>query len=448
MTCSTTAGAARTRSRAARPLASVLLAVPLAILLAVLVGLGAGCSAGKADTIAATRATATTASPVTAPPTASPGKADRPGSSVATVGPATGPGTGTGEATASAGVDPVATASTSTSPSPSASASATTRRAVASTTSTAEPSTTARPAARPVGSLTTIVETSAAPGTAVARPTSLAAARSTASVSTTRSTTTTTGPASTSSPTSPPTSPTTSASTSRPTSVPDPDAVLIFTRTTGYRHPSIPDGIAAVRALAEAAGFDVVASEDPSRFTDAGLARFAAVVFLSTSGDVLDGGQQAAFERYIEGGGGYLGVHAASDTEYGWPWYGRLVGAWFADHPLVPNDQFVDCHCFTADVVRSAAHPSTEGLSPVWVRRDEWYNFRSPPPASATVVLRVDESTYPGGTMGSHHPVSWAQRIGAGRSFYTAMGHTSSSFAEPDFRRHLAGALRWVAGSG
>jgi type 1 glutamine amidotransferase len=235
-------------------------------------------------------------------------------------------------------------------------------------------------------------------------------------------------------------------SSTGPATTGGPPTVLVFSRTAGYRHPSIVDGVAALSSVARGLGYQVVASEDPSRFTDGELSRYAAVVFLSTSGDVLDDRQQAAFERYIEGGGGYVGVHAASDTEYGWPWYGRLVGAWFADHPLVPNAEFVDCHCYRAEVVRRATHPSTDHLPPVWTRRDEWYNFRSPPPASATILLTVDEATYPGGTMGTIHPVTWAQTIGRGRSWYTAMGHTSASFAEPDFRRHLAGGLSWVAG--
>lgn len=239
---------------------------------------------------------------------------------------------------------------------------------------------------------------------------------------------------------------TTAATATTSTTKIEPRRVLIFTRTTGYRHPSISSGVAAVTDMARASGFTVSASEDPNLFTDRELARYDAVVFLSTSGDILDGTQQSALRRYVEGGGGWIGIHAASDTEYGWPWYGRLVGAWFANHPLVPNNEFVDCHCFTADVHRKAAHPSTDHLPAVWSRRDEWYNFRSPIPSSATVLLSVDESTYPGGTMGSPHPVSWSQSIGLGRSWYTAMGHTAASFGDPAFRRHLQGGLVWAAG--
>lgn len=182
-------------------------------------------------------------------------------------------------------------------------------------------------------------------------------------------------------------------------------------------------------------------SEDATIFDDDRLSGFAAVVFLSTSGDILNQSQQEAFERYIEDGGGFVGIHAASDTEYQWPWYGRLVGAYFANHPLVRD--FIDCHCFTADVHRVGIHPSTERLPTVWSHRDEWYNFRQAP-VGVDVLLTVDESTYAGGEMGADHPVSWAHEALGGRAFYTALGHTPESYGDDRFRRHLLGALRWV----
>ena len=182
-------------------------------------------------------------------------------------------------------------------------------------------------------------------------------------------------------------------------------------------------------------------SEDAGVFTDEGLAPFAAVIFLSTSGDILNGVQQQAFERYVGGGGGFLGIHAASDTEYDWAWYGELVGAYFANHPLV--EDFVDCHCFTATVERHEPHPIVDGLPGAWEHRDEWYNF-SQAPVQVEVLLTVDESTYEGGEMGDLHPVSWAHDKLGGRAFYTAMGHTSQSFDDARFRRHLGGALRWI----
>ncbi|MGH3148331.1 MAG: ThuA domain-containing protein, partial [Rubrobacter sp.] len=154
--------------------------------------------------------------------------------------------------------------------------------------------------------------------------------------------------------------------------------VLVFSKTTEFRHPSIPDGVAAIRRLGQENDFAVETTEDASQFTNENLDRYDAVVFLNTTGDILDGAQQAAFERYIRGGGGYAGVHAAADTEYDWAWYGRLVGAYFGSHPAVQ----------TATVeVADQAHPSTVELPERWVRRDEWYNFRSNPRGGGMRVL-------------------------------------------------------------
>ncbi|MBT5451921.1 MAG: ThuA domain-containing protein, partial [Gemmatimonadetes bacterium] len=113
--------------------------------------------------------------------------------------------------------------------------------------------------------------------------------------------------------------------------------VLIFSRTAGFRHDSIPDGIAAIRRLADERGFVVEASEDPTVFRDGQLQQYRAVVFLSTTGDILTGAQEEAFARYIRRGGGFVGIHAAADTEYGWSWYGGLVGSYFASHPEIQN---------------------------------------------------------------------------------------------------------------
>ncbi len=212
--------------------------------------------------------------------------------------------------------------------------------------------------------------------------------------------------------------------------------VLVFSRTTGYRHDSIPAGVVAIEELGARYGFGVEATEDPARFTSTDLPRFDAVIWLSTSGDVLDPAQQAAFEQYIRAGGGYVGVHGASDTEYGWPWYGGLVGAWFADHPQIQP---------AAVRVVDPGHPSTAGLPHAWPRSDEWYNFRTDPRDRVHVLTTVDEASYEGGTMGENHPISWCQAYDGGRSWYTAMGHTSESYAEPEFQSHLLGGIRFAA---
>jgi cytochrome c len=150
-----------------------------------------------------------------------------------------------------------------------------------------------------------------------------------------------------------------------------------------------------------------------------------------------DAGQKPAFERYIRSGGGFVGIHSASDTEYQWPWYGSLVGAYFASHPAIQRARIL---------IENPNHPSTKGLPAVWERTDEWYNFRSNPRGAAHVLATLDESTYSGGAMGADHPIAWCQEIDGGRSWYTAMGHTAESYAEPLFRLHLLGGIESAAG--
>ncbi|MFI7597232.1 ThuA domain-containing protein [Actinoplanes sp. NPDC049681] len=216
----------------------------------------------------------------------------------------------------------------------------------------------------------------------------------------------------------------------------DPYDVLVFSRTAGFRHDSIAAGTQAIRDLGAQNGFSVTATEDPAVFTPGGLAGYEAVVFLNTTGDVLDAAQQTAFENYIRGGGGYVGVHAAADTEYDWPFYGELVGAWFASHPAIQP---------ATVVVEDRAHAATAHLPQRWNRTDEWYNYRTNPRSTAHVLASLDESTYSGGGMGADHPHAWCKTLSAGRSFYTGGGHTQESYADPAFRAHLLGGIRYAA---
>ncbi len=215
--------------------------------------------------------------------------------------------------------------------------------------------------------------------------------------------------------------------------------VLVFSKTAAFRHGSIEAGVAAIQQLGKENGFAVDATEDASTFTDRNLARYRAVVFLSTTGDVLDAAQQGAFERYIRAGGGYAGVHSATDTEYEWPWYGRLAGAYFASHPNNPN---VRKGTFR---VLDRSHGSTRGLPARWERVDEFYNFKSIQPG-IRVLVDIDERSYEGGTNGERHPMSWYREFDGGRAWYTNMGHTEATFAEPLFLRHLLGGLRYAMG--
>jgi type 1 glutamine amidotransferase len=214
--------------------------------------------------------------------------------------------------------------------------------------------------------------------------------------------------------------------------------VLLFSRTAGYRHDSIPTAIAALTALESAGDYLVEATEDPTEFSPGNLARFQVVVFLLTTGDVLDDAEQAAFTDWIAAGGNYLGVHSAADTEHDWPFYGALVGAYFVSHPSVQRAS-VD--------IEDTGDPIVAELPSQWLRSDEWYDFDHDPRPDVTVLATVDESTYTGGTMGADHPITWAHPTGGGgHAFYTAMGHTDDSYREPLFQRLLVSGLRWAAG--
>ena len=223
----------------------------------------------------------------------------------------------------------------------------------------------------------------------------------------------------------------------RPTDSEPGFSVLVFSKTAGFRHDSIPDGIAAIEQLGVDHNFSVVATEDDAQFTDENLANYAVVVFLNTTGTVLDDAEKAAFMQYIESGGGFVGIHSATDTEYEWPWYGQLVGAYFQDHPAIQQA--------TVDVV-DQQHPSTVDLPALWVRTDEWYNFQTNPRGSVHVLAVLDETTYEGGTMGDH-PISWCHEFDNGRSWYTAMGHTQQTYSEPLYQSHILGGILYAAGA-
>jgi type 1 glutamine amidotransferase len=217
--------------------------------------------------------------------------------------------------------------------------------------------------------------------------------------------------------------------------------VLVFSKTAGFRHSSISNGIAAIQQMAATNNFEVTATEDAAQFSDAGLAPFQVVVFLNTTGDVLDTDQEAAFQRFIEAGNGFVGIHSATDTEHGWPWYGGLVGAYFTDHPAIQG---------ATALIEDPSHPSTVALPSAWLRTDEWYNFNLNPRTndpSIRVLATLDESTYTGGNMGADHPIAWYHEYDGGRAWYTAGGHTTSSFDEPLFRAHLLGGIRYAAGA-
>lgn len=214
--------------------------------------------------------------------------------------------------------------------------------------------------------------------------------------------------------------------------------ILVFTKTAGFYHTSIPAGRQAIVKLGEENGFDVDTSSSSAIITENSLKKYAAVVFLSTTGNVLDTAQQADIERYIQSGGGFAGVHAASDTEYDWPWYGKMVGGYFLSHPKI-QDAVLQ--------VTDASHLSTAHLPANWNRKDEWYNFKQLNP-DTKVLLKIDESTYQGGANNGNHPMSWFHEYDGGRAWYTALGHTDESYKEPLFLQHLLGGIKYAMGKG
>lgn len=211
-------------------------------------------------------------------------------------------------------------------------------------------------------------------------------------------------------------------------------AVLVFSKTAGFTHASIPDGNKAIMKLGSVRGFRVDTTQDASLFTDENLDQYSAVIFNNTTGDVLNDKQQQVFERYIQKGRGFVGIHAASDTEFDWQWYGQLVGAYFFDHPRV---QQADLH------IRNPHHPATESLPPVWTTTDEWYNFRDFDP-DIEVLITIDEGSYEGGKNGQWHPIAWIKEHDGGRAFYTGRGHTRESYQDPLFLEHLLGGISYA----
>lgn len=213
--------------------------------------------------------------------------------------------------------------------------------------------------------------------------------------------------------------------------------ILVYSKTEGFRHQSIEAGIDVIKSLGLKHGFGVHATENADDFHPDSLKRYQAIVFLNTTMNILDASQQEALMGYIQSGGGWVGVHAAADTEYDWEWYSGLVGAYFVSHPEIqPADiVFTDRH-----------HPSTKNLPILWNHTDEWYNYNVNPRANVHVLAVVKESSYNGGTMGVDHPIAWAHHYDGGRAWYTGLGHTIESYQHPYMQAHLLGGIQWAAG--
>lgn len=210
--------------------------------------------------------------------------------------------------------------------------------------------------------------------------------------------------------------------------------VLVFTKTAGFYHESIEPGKAAIIQLGKVNGFDVDTTSNAEWFKRDGLEKYAAVIFLNTTGDVLNSSQEKAFEYYIQSGGGFVGVHSAADTEYDWQWYGGLVGAYFKSHPKQQKAQLN---------ILDNAHLSTRHLGTFWTHFDEWYNFKNIS-TGISILMTIDENSYEGGENGDNHPMAWYRNFDGGRSFYTGLGHTDEDYSNPLFLKHLLGGIQYA----
>jgi type 1 glutamine amidotransferase len=219
--------------------------------------------------------------------------------------------------------------------------------------------------------------------------------------------------------------------------------VLVFSKTSGWHHSSIPNGIAAIQKLGQENNFDVDTTINTSYFNEDSLKNYSTVIFLSTTEDVLNSDQQVAFERYIQAGGGFVGVHAAADTEYDWGWYGRLVGGYFFDHPGI-NDTFPNVQEGVLNVL-DKNNNATKHLPQQWKKKDEFYSFKKLN-KDVKVLMSLDEKSYGGGKKMGEHPMAWYHEYDGGRAFYTALGHTEESYTDPLYLKHLLAGIQYAIG--
>jgi glucose/arabinose dehydrogenase len=212
--------------------------------------------------------------------------------------------------------------------------------------------------------------------------------------------------------------------------------VLLFSKTADHHHSSIPAGVKAIQELGAKNGFIVDTTTDDNKFAEDSLKKYAALIFLSTTGNILSGNQENVLERYIQAGGGFVGIHAATDAEYDWGWYGRMIGVYFINHPAEQEANLI---------INDKNHPATDSLPATWRRKDEWYNFKYVN-KDVKVLISIDEKSYTGGTNGDSHPMSWYHEFDGGRVFYTELGHTAESYSEPLFLKHLLGGIKYAMG--
>lgn len=220
---------------------------------------------------------------------------------------------------------------------------------------------------------------------------------------------------------------------------------LLITTTRGWHHEALHTGVLAIKEMGVKNFFDVVLWEDPNGFTDEYVKQFQVIIFLHTTGDIFDSAQQKVMERFIQSGKGYVGIHSASDTEYGWDWYNKLVGRMFYIHPSIQTAKLK---------IKDASFPGLQGFANDKLWTEEWYEFGPEKVKDLNYILAVDETTYnpkadwgtkKGEGMGQFHPLAWYHNYDGGRSFYTALGHLPTNISDPAFLNHLYAGIFWAA---
>jgi type 1 glutamine amidotransferase len=220
---------------------------------------------------------------------------------------------------------------------------------------------------------------------------------------------------------------------------------LLFTKTDGFHHESILAGVEAIRQLATRHHFAVDWQENAGVFNDKALENYKVVIFLNTTGNILNDEQQVAFEKFIKAGKGYVGIHSASDTEYDWPWYTKLVGMMFKIHPQNQTAYLK---------VEDSNFPGMERFPKKFLWTDEWYQYGDRKADDLKVLVTVDEKTYDpyakwgdneGKGMGAVHPISWYHNYDGGRAFYTGLGHIPLTYSDQTFQDHIYGGIYWAA---
>lgn len=215
-------------------------------------------------------------------------------------------------------------------------------------------------------------------------------------------------------------------------------SVLIFTKTNGFVHgEAIKEGTKLITNIGRQNMFNVDHTNISSFFMEENLKKYQSIIFLNTTLDVLNKNEEVVFKNFIQNGGGFVGIHSATDTEYEWEWYGKLVGAYFKNHPKIQKAKISTIN---------KNHISTFHLNETWEIEEEWYNYKNINP-EITVLLNLEESSYEGGENGKNHPITWYHEFDGGRSFYTGLGHKPETYNDERFIKLLTGGILYTIGT-